>query len=122
MPAPTDLTWQQFNDAFSTLAGDIVFAITSNDNTLILNIPVVLGVSGQLTTNNAGVIKFLTRCLEAARIAQEQLNQDKPVGERLTAFPTPTTGTPANGFVPITRTLTSRARLASATEIIGTTA
>lgn len=126
MPAPTDLTWAQL-----ARATDTVFIQQMNfspdptapnpDLRFIIDIGELTGKSVR-DINDGGVVLVLSRLLDIARKAQEKLNEGKLAGERLVAFPTPTTGAAANGFVPVTRSIASRADLGSVTSIIGATA
>lgn len=126
MAPVTDLTWQQLAVASNgNWFGQFnISPITEGPQDLrwFLDIGAVLGETQLKDLNSPGVIKALTRLLDAARIAQEKANEGKVAGERLTAFPAPTTGAPANGAVPITRTIAARALLSSATQIVGTNA
>lgn len=125
MAAPTDLTWQQLNDAFGQT---IIAQLRPNEegesveNVLAIKIPVLLNDQQINTSDSQGVIKALAKLIEIARIAQETLNTGKPAGERLVAFPAPVVGGASNGSVPITRSIASRAVLSSVTQIDGATA
>lgn len=122
MAAVTDLTWQQINDAFAAQnPGVDVVPITVISGKVYIDLSILNDTSISVPTQ-AGVIKALTRLFDLARVSQETANTGKTTGEKLTAFPTPTFGTLANGFAPITRTLTARAVLSSATQIVGTNA
>lgn len=122
MPAVTDLTWQQINEAFSAQnSGVDVVPITVISGKAYIDLS-ILTDTNVTTQTQAGVIKATTRLLDLARIAQETANTGKVTGEKLTAFPAPTFGTLANGYAPVTRTLTARALLSSATQIVGTNA
>lgn len=127
MAAPTDLSWQHLNGALLDAHGsplNFVF-IGEPDAEGFSEVKIDLSsLTGYPITNgqSKGVIKALSRLLEAARNAQEKLNEGKPAGERLAAFPPPTTGATANGTVPITRSIASRAVLSSVTQIDGATA
>lgn len=128
MPAVTDLTWGDLNQGLKKLVGEdgnFVSIITpdatfSNRKLAIFIDDLIPGAEADLS--KVGVIKLLTMLLDAARLQQETLNQGKVAGERLTAFPAPTFGNLSNGFAPITRTITARAVLSSATQIVGTNA
>lgn len=127
MPAPTDLTWQQFGQAFGEVFGTPITNATltttpEGRNQIIFEVGDLAPFREFFSNQNIGVIKALARSMAAARVAQERLNENKPAGERLTAFPAPTTGTPAAGQVPIDYRLTARAVLSSATDIKGATA
>lgn len=129
MPAVTDLTWLDLNQGLRKITGanDNNFVLLITPDTTFVNRKLVICVDDLIPGAAAdlagiGVIKLLTILLDAARLQQETLNQGKATGEKLTAFPAPTFGTLSNGFAPITRTLTSRAVLSSATQVIGTNA
>ena len=127
MPAPTDLTWAQFGQALGEIFGTPITNATmtitpEGKNQVIFEVGDLAPFREFFNNPNVGVIKASARVLAGGRIAQERLNENKPAGERLTAFPAPTTGAPAAGQVPLTYSLTARAKLSSATEIIGTTA
>lgn len=131
MPAPTDLTWQQLQDAFANAHPGVdveclqLQPVDSNNpngaKTLSLNITAITNMTVQ-DFSDAGVVKSLIMLLELARAAQEKLNEGKLAGERLAAFPAATLGAQANGFVPISRTISARYELASAVRIVAVTA
>lgn len=127
MPAPTDLSWGQLNGVIPNNDGTFLTFVTFTEpdaegvSNVSINLSVLTGYS-ITSSQSKGVIKALTRLLEAARLAQEKLNEGKPVGERLAAFPAPTIGNQTNGQVPFERRIVSRVELASATSIIGATA
>jgi hypothetical protein len=119
MAAPTDLTWQQLNDVFGY---PIVAQIPAGESTTNLMLNLTILSPEFLTTDQGGVVKALMKLLELARKAQEKLNEGKPSGEKLAAFPAPTIGNQASGQVPIERRIASRIELSSATSIVGVTA
>lgn len=121
MPAVTDLTFIQLNDALKQLTGATFDFVTSDIESggVFINLGTF---SSNGVPSGTGVIKAIATLMDAARVAQETANQNKAAGEKLTAFPVPTIGTPNNGAVPITRALTARAVLSSATQIVGTNA
>ena len=89
-----------------------------------MNVAAVLGsfpVDNDNTTST-GVIKFMSRLFDACREAQTSANVNQPTGERLNAFATPTNQAPVNNFVPVVRSMTTRADLSSATRVIGANA
>lgn len=123
MAAVTDLTWTQLNSALKQVLGvssDIIYLVQGEESHLAVDFPLLAG--GANSMNSEGVIKAFSILLEAARRAQETANTGKATGERLSAFPAPVNGTPANNFVPVTRSMTARADLSSATKIVGTNA
>lgn len=127
MPAPTDLTWRQFGDALGEILGSQIQNVlmetdATGANRLIFTVSDLAPFKEYFNRPDIGVVKAISRQIAAGRIAQEKLNEGKPAGERLTAFPVPTTGAPALGQVPLTYTVTARAVLSSVTEIKGTTA
>lgn len=123
MPAVTDLTWQQIRDAFAQqgfIQNPIIQgAVGDGVAQIYIDVSALLGGATQEFTKE-GVVKAFTKLLAAARVAQEAANTGKAAGEKLAAFPAATTGTPSNGAVPITHTITARALLSSATQIVGT--
>ena len=126
MAAITDLTWQQLADALGTMGANPI-SISGTPNASVITLSISTLVTGTYKSDGTeqpigetGVIRALTKLLDAARIAQEAVNTGKVAGEKLSAFPAPTFGTLANGYAPITRTLTARAVLSSATQIVGT--
>ena len=128
MPAVTDLSWGDLNQGLKRLVGEdgnfvgiITPDATFTNRKLAIFIDDLLP-NAALDLNGTGVIKLLTMLLDAARLQQETLNQGKATGEKLTAFPAPTFGVLTNGFAPITRTVTARAVLSSATQVVGTNA
>lgn len=125
MPAPTDLTWAQL-DATRGDAGVRFLYVTGagpDDTNTRLMIDVSSIIGKNITNlNQENVVNFAVKFLEICRKAQEELNTGKLAGERLTAFPVPTTSTPTVGQVPIDYKLTARAVLSSATDIKGATA
>lgn len=120
MPAVTDLTFQQLNDSLKKITGSTTDLIQVDPDGGMLTLQLTPLTNNSRGSTASGVIKALSMLLDAARDAQETANTGKTTGERLAAFPTPTTGTPANGQVPITRSLAARALLSSATQIVGT--
>lgn len=118
MAAVTDLTWSQLNTALKQLLG------TTNDVITIdgYGIPTDININAiaSVGDNGTGVIKFMTRLFDAARVAQETANTGKTTGEKLSTFAAPTNAAPSNNLVSITRTIVSRADLTSATKIVGT--
>lgn len=121
MAAVTDLTWTQLNIALKQVLG-----VTDPSINVISNIEgeaTDLSITSLIGNNiyvEGGVIKAMSILLEACRRAQETANTGKTTGERLNAFPAPTNGAPANNFVPVTRAMTARADLTTATRIVGT--
>ncbi len=122
MPAVTDLTWAQINEAFSRQnPGVDVIPTTLINGKLYLDLS--LFSESQVTdTTQDGVIKTLTKLWDLARAAQENANTGRAVGEKLVAFPPPTFGAATNGQAPITRQIAARVVLNSATQIVGTNA
>lgn len=126
MPAPNDLSWEQLQSAFAQLGiNNIINGSTANGIYRInFDLSEVVSVG---SLRDPGVIKFISKLLDACRIAQERVNLDengnlKPAGERLDAFPPPTTGTIVVGQVPIIKSVRTRSDLSSATRITGATA
>lgn len=130
MPAVTDLTWTQLNNALKQLTGENSNLITVDGYGVATAIDVVKVIGGfnvDPQTNDGmstttGVLKFVTRLHDACRIAQETANKDKAIGEKLTAFGAATAATPRGNLVPITRSLTSQADLSTAIKVVGTNA
>lgn len=122
MPAVTDLTFTQLNTALNQILGTTAnnYIELTNDETGNLVRLNLTALAQADSLNDEGVIKVFSILLEAARKAQETANTGKTTGEKLSAFPAPTNGAPANNFVPVTRTMTARHDLTSATKIVGT--
>ena len=126
MPAPNDLTWEQLQAGFTELGISNVLSeemVNGIYNTNFDLTPIV----GSVSLRNAGVMKFISKLLDACRIAQERANLDdngnlRPSGERLDAFPAPVTGTIVAGQVPVNKTVRTRSDLTSVTKITGATA
>ena len=119
MTAITDLQWQQLATALGG-NGKIFIGEDSNGDLGVL-ISVSL-VNGQSVTNlsSVGVVKFLVRLREAAHLAQEAVNQNQAVGEKLNAFPQAVSdGTLNNGTVIQTGKIQSAIVVASAAEVVG---
>ena len=66
-----------------------------------------------------GVVKCLAILLDSCRDGQVEVNTGQPAGERLDAFPAPTSAAPVGTLVPVTRTMVARADLSSVTKVIG---
>lgn len=123
MPAVTDLNWNQL-DPGQEKNLFIQYKDPQNPNAPTVWALNLEALTGQPVTDlsTPGVIKAFSKLLDLARAAQETANTGRSTGEKLTAFPAPTFGTLANGYAPVTRTLTARALLSSATQIVGTNA
>ena len=123
MAAPTDLTFQELQDAFIKIGIDSVFLVDSYGNISGIDLSGILGNQATGTRfTGGGVVKFAVKFLEAYRIAPEVLNESQIPGERLIAFPTASMGSVSSGFVPVTRSsIQSRYELASAIRIVGNT-
>ena len=93
-------------------------AILASPGTLSINLTALLGASTDVLTD-VGVVKALSLMLEAGYKAQLLVNTAQVVGERLAAFNVPTSGGTVNGFVPTSRSLTSRAEVSTAVNIVG---
>lgn len=124
MPAVTDLTWAQLNEAFKVVLGTNTDTITvdSYGTPTEININGIVGSYPALGSDKAGVLKFLTRLYDACLVAQDTANTGKAVGEKLTAFRAATSTAPVGTFVPVTRTIAARHDLSSSTKIVGTNA
>lgn len=127
MPAVTDLTWRQLDDALKQLTGATIDIIRLDNSGAVSGIDiakVLSSTSTQIDANDpmstTGVIKFITRLYDACKLAQETANQNKATGEKLSAFGVATAAAPKGTLVPITRTMTTQADLSSATRIVGT--
>lgn len=116
MPALTDLTWQQLNDIFEN---PLIAQVAGGESTTNLMLNLTILSPEFITTDQTGVVKALAKLLEIARKAQEKLNEGKPAGEKLAAFPAPTVGATINGYAPVTRSLASRHELSTTTSIVG---
>lgn len=123
MPAITDLTWSQLNQALIELNGGTgIIETNDSDFATVINVGKTLGYPPTLNDNSQGtygVIRFMARLLDACRLAQETVNQGQSVGERLAAFPAPTPGATTGGYAALTRSMTGRHDLTSSNKVIG---
>lgn len=92
--------------------------LTVTGGVVSLNLTVLSGGSVDALAK-PGVVKALAILLDAAYKTQLTVNTGQAVGERLAAFPPPSSGAIANGFAPVTRSLISRAEVATAVNVIG---
>lgn len=125
MAAVTDLSWSQLssgiNSAMAIAIQNATYTENSNGSgTVTFTFQDMTNVKPYFDNPSSGVIKVISGVVASARVAQEQANQGKATGEKLNAFPAPTTGTPSNGQVPINYTIAAKALLSSATQIVGT--
>lgn len=94
MPQITDLTWQQLETAIGVNNAIIV------DPTHGVCIRVGAFLAVNPTTKTAtGVVEALFELREAAKKAQDTVNTNQLIGERLAAFPPSTSGNAVNGYV-----------------------
>lgn len=93
MPPITDLTWQQLETAI-TVSNAIILDPTHG---LCIRVGALLGNNPTAKTA-AGVVEFLFKLRESANKAQDTVNANQSVEERLAAFPPTTSGTPVNGI------------------------
>lgn len=120
MATITDLTWEGFATALAEIVGDSQVVIqSSNDGVQAIDIKLLIGEIEEISPIDGGVVKAIDRLLEACYVAQERANDNMPDEERLASFVAPIESTPIDGYVPITRTMVSRADLSSVTRIIG---
>lgn len=112
MAVITDLTLQQWLNKLPPNA----LVITAGK--VMMDVSIVGGITADALTD-FGVIKILANALNAAYLAQQDVNIGQITGEKLAALGTPTVGQISNGYAPITRTFVSRSELASATNIVG---
>lgn len=124
MPVVTDLTWTQLNTALKTVVqtNNDLITLDSYGQPTEIDVAAIIQsfpVDSDATTST-GVIKFMARLFDACREAQIAANANQPTGERLNAFAAPTNQAPVGTFVPIIRTMTTRADLSSASRVIGT--
>lgn len=112
MAVITDLNWSVFNLSCVAIGLTTSLEIDNNDYQAEPE-------SFTITLENQGVIETLTRLLQAARIAQEQINDGQEFEDRLAAFPVEEVGIAKEGFVPVTRAVIGYHELASATNIVG---
>lgn len=115
MAVVTDLSWQQLLVALP--ANSIVVQVGPPAKVMI-DVGLLTGKTTEALTD-LGVVQLLVKLLTSALIAQQTVNENQIPGERLTAFSNPASGGAVNGYVPITRSLTARAELASATNVVG---
>lgn len=127
MAAVTDLSWAQLAEGMSQVMGITIGVATYSENpnnsgsgTVTFAVQDLRNVKSYFQNPSSGVIKAIFGIIAAARVAQDSVNQGKATGEKLNAFPAPTTGTPSNGQVPITYTIAAKALLSSATQVVGT--
>jgi len=99
MVAIRDLTWQQL---LASLPSDAIAYDVSEG--VILRASAITGDNyGSLT--DKGVCEFIYKLHVACVAAQEAANANQGVGERLDAFYRPTFGTPVDGEVPASLTV-----------------
>lgn len=120
MAAITDLTWEQLKAAMVTNGIDAT-AIAVVGGKVLIDAGLVIGSTADALTD-AGVVKFVGKILENAAKAQTTANEGQTAGERLSAIGAQVTGTPAAGFVPVTRSVNLRYELSSVANIVGSIA
>jgi len=122
MTPVSDLTFEELITQFSG-EGDPFFV--GEDTTGNIGILVSLtALAGEPIENltDVGVVKMVSRLLDLCRKAQVVANQGKPEGEKLNAFPAPTSSaTIQDGYLEVTEYLKSRIIISSATQIQGST-
>lgn len=121
MAVITDLTWQQLSDNLP--AGTIELQPAAAGPPAVpaqikINVSKLVNSSIDAMTAQQ-VVKSLAVLLTAGFNAQTAANQGQVAGERLAAFPPVGVGGIAGGYVPMTRSVTSRHELSSAVNIIG---
>lgn len=126
MPPLTDLTWTQVNSALKIMLNTNSDLITLDSYGIpsTINVAAIVEIfpADSSDTTSQGVLKFMARLFDACREAQIAANVSQPIGEKLNAFGPPASQVPVGTLIPIVRTLTVRADLASANRIIGTNA
>jgi len=124
MPAVTDITYSQLNNALRDQLGLHSDPITFNANGMPESIDIMLIIESMPLdmSNNAtgGVVKLMTRLFDACRQAQNTINDGQPAGERLNTFAAPTAQALVGNLIPIVRTMTTRADFSSADKVVGT--
>lgn len=90
----TDLTFQQLE----TASGLSNLLIVDNTAGLLIRLS---ALTGTVTTNKstAGVVQAMYKLREFCAAAQITANVGQTIGERLSAFPSASSGTAINGFV-----------------------
>lgn len=124
MPAVTDITYQQLNNALREQLGlhsDLI-AFDANGMPESIDIMLIIESLPLDISNNAtgGVIKLMTRLFDGCRQAQNTINEGQSAGERLNTFAAPTAQALAGNLIPIVRTMTTRADFSSADKVVGT--
>lgn len=120
MAPVTDLTWVQLNEAFQNLlqTNENIISTDAYGRPTNFNFtPIIPEINSQ--QNPLGVLKFVTKLLDACKIAQDRVNAEIPKGEKLNSFPAVTNKAPANNLVEITRTVVTKSDLNTATKVVG---
>ena len=122
MPATTDLSWTDYKEAFEQLGMLDVLILDAYGNPTKFDVFAVIGNEYKVTDGSpatSGIVKFLSKCLEAGKHAQDKANTGKATGEKLAAFPAPTLGGATGTLVPVSRSLVTRHDLTSTGKIVG---
>lgn len=113
MPAITDLTWEQIQQACSD---PTAISYNATDGIVIR----VGKITGDTYANLAasGVVEFMNKLHTICAAAQSTANLNQPAGERLASFPPQSASAPSSGYVTVTQSIVSRIPLNYST-IIG---
>lgn len=123
MPPITDLSWNQLNAAVVARTGQQAISFDAYGLPSVIDIGAIIDAFPMIqvgsTDEEAGVIRFMAVLYDCCRDAQQAVNLNQPAGEKLNAFPSPTTQAPVGTLVPIVRTLNTRADLTSVSKVVG---
>lgn len=123
MAAITDLTFDQLATALDTDGALFIGEDPVGNISIMLSIAAINDDEAANDLAATGVIKLMTRLIEACRRAQIAVNESQVAGEMLDAFPGATsTGTVTDGYFQQTTSLKSKIAVSSATVIVGPTA
>lgn len=110
--AKVDLTFDELNNQFEEVA------ISHSADDITISVKAVTGDMKDALDAD-GVIEFMYKLIEACAKAQAAANAGLESGQRLNSFTGGSFSPPADGYVTVTRSMTSRIPLNTAT-VVGT--
>lgn len=123
MAAITDLTFEQLNTALDIDGAMFLGEDPVGNVSIMISIAAINDDETANALTRTGVVKLMTRLIEACRRAQIAANESQVVGEMLDAFPSSTSnGVVSEGYFQQTASVKSRIAVSSATVIVGPTA
>lgn len=118
----TDLTFQQVANEVTTEPNPFFVGADADGNITVMLSLTVLNGQDVPDLTSAGVVKAMARLHSLCAKAQKTANQNQVAGERLEAFPVPTTATQAEeGYIEQSAPIKYRLAIATAEEIYGAT-